>query len=273
MKLTIIPEFAGQSIESLFQSFQLPKKVMHEFRMSKDFMINDQPANFRSILNEGDILTIPMQEEISNYKSSYRLCDVKYEDEFVAILVKPKGVKTHPNELTETNTLLNHAIYTLDTDYVEPVHRLDQETVGLLLVAKNPLIKKILDRMLEERKITRTYKAIVKSHLPLKPQVIDAPIGKDKLQSNKRRVSPTGQHALTNIISSKALGDGTAEVELTLETGRTHQIRVHLAHIGYPVLGDPLYSDSKLRQLQLQSYKLSFVHPFTNELIEASLEQ
>ncbi|MGV2876295.1 RluA family pseudouridine synthase [Macrococcus capreoli] len=272
MIINITEAWDNMTIEAMLQSLHIPKKPMHELRMSKAITINAEPATLRSTIHTGDSLFLPIPEEKSAYKSSYRLCEVKYEDEHLAILVKPKGVKTHPNDMAESNTLLNHAIYTLDSEYVEPVHRLDQETVGLLLVAKNPFIKKILDRMLEDRQITRTYRAKVKSHLPLKTQTIDLPIGKDKFHPNKRRVSQTGDRAVTHIVSSKALGDGIAEVELTLETGRTHQIRVHLAAIGYPVLGDPLYSDSNLRQLSLESYKLEFTHPITQEKIAATLD-
>ncbi|MDF6585656.1 RluA family pseudouridine synthase, partial [Escherichia coli] len=136
---------------------------------------------------------------------------------------------------------MNHVIYTVDSDYVEPIHRLDQETVGLLIVAKNPLMKKILDRMLEDNDITRIYKANVKALLPLKPQTIDMPIGKDKFHSNKRRVSPTGQRAITHILTSKMIKETVCQLEIKLDTGRTHQIRVHLAEIGHPVIGDPLY--------------------------------
>ena len=163
-------------------------------------------------------------------------------------------------------------IYTIDSDYVEPIHRLDQETVGLLIVAKNPLMKKILDRMLEDNDITRIYKANVKALLPLKPQTIDMPIGKDKFHSNKRRVSPTGQRAITHILTSKMIKETVCQLEIKLDTGRTHQIRVHLAEIGHPVIGDPLYGDSTLRQLELESYKIEFVHPLTKEVISVSLD-
>ncbi|KAA1039179.1 RluA family pseudouridine synthase [Macrococcus equipercicus] len=273
MKITINDQFKGMTIEELLRHWVLPKKMIHELRMSKALTVNSQPALFATQLHTGDVLELPVAEEHSQYKSSHRLCEVVYEDDYLAVLVKPKGVKTHPNDMMETNTLLNHAVYTLKSDYVEPIHRLDQETVGLVLVAKNPLIKKILDRMLEQREITRTYKAKVRSLLPIKNQTIELPIGKDKFHPNKRRVSDTGQHAVTHIISSQVLGDGVTEVELKLDTGRTHQIRVHLAAIGHPVLGDPLYSDSKLRQLQLTGYKLSFIHPFTGELVQAELKQ
>lgn len=126
--------------------------------------------------------------------------------------------------------------------------------------------------MLEDREITRTYKAQVDSLLPLKPQTIDMPIGKDKFHPNKRRVSPTGQRAITHILESHMIDEHTAEVELKLDTGRTHQIRVHLAEIGHPVVGDPLYNNSKLRKLKLHSYKIEFEHPFKDELISVTLD-
>ncbi|PTI29275.1 MULTISPECIES: RluA family pseudouridine synthase [Mammaliicoccus] len=272
MQITIPSKYEGQTIEEMFKSLHLPKKELHLLRMSKEITINDQASALRDSLSEGDKLSIPVFNETSQYVPSYRLAEVKYEDEYLAIVVKPKGVKTHPNDLKEANTLMNHVIYTLDSDYAEPVHRLDQETVGLLLIAKHPIAKKILDHMLEDRKITRTYKAQVDSHLPLKPQTIDMPIGKDKFHPNKRRVSPTGQRAITHIIESHMIDERTAEVELKLDTGRTHQIRVHLTEIGHPVVGDPLYNNSKLRQLQLHSYKIEFEHPFKDELVSVRLD-
>src|SRR5699024_5321477 len=272
MKIIIPSKYEGQTIEEMFKSLQLPKKELHLLRMSKEITLNNEPSTLRSHVSKGDKLHIPVLNETSQYVSSYRLAEVKYEDEYFAIVVKPKGVKTHPNDLQEANTLMNHAIYTIDSDYVEPVHRLDQETVGLLLVAKHPISKKILDRMLEDRQITRTYKAQVDSLLPLKPHTIDMPIGKDKFHPNKRRVSPTGQRAVTHILESHMLDEHTAEVELKLDTGRTHQIRVHLAEIGHPVVGDPLYNNSKLRQLKLHSYKIEFEHPFKDEFVSVTLE-
>lgn len=240
--------------------------------MSKLITINDEPATLMSKVNTGDIAYIPTPEEVSNYLPSYRYAQIYYEDDDIAVVMKPKGVKTHPNDLKESNTLMNHVIYTVKSDYVEPIHRLDQETVGLLIVAKNPLMKKILDRMLEENEIDRIYKANVHSLLPIKPQTIDMPIGKDKFHSNKRRVSPTGQTAITHIINSKMIKEDVSEVDLKLDTGRTHQIRVHLAEIGHPVIGDPLYGNSTLRQLQLNSYKIEFIHPLTQETISVSMD-
>lgn len=272
MKFEIPIKYNQLTLREIFQQLHLPKKDLHNLNMSKLITINDEPATLMSKVNTGDIAYIPTPEEVSNYLPSYRYAQIYYEDDDIAVVMKPKGVKTHPNDLKESNTLMNHVIYTVKSDYVEPIHRLDQETVGLLIVAKNPLMKKILDRMLEENEINRIYKANVHSLLPIKPQTIDMPIGKDKFHSNKRRVSPTGQTAITHIINSKMIKEDVSEVDLKLDTGRTHQIRVHLAEIGHPVIGDPLYGNSTLRQLQLNSYKIEFIHPLTQETISVSMD-
>lgn len=272
MKFEIPIKYNQLTLREIFQQLHLPKKDLHNLNMSKLITINDEPATLMSKVNTGDIAYIPTPEEVSNYLPSYRYAQIYYEDDDIAVVMKPKGVKTHPNDLKESNTLMNHVIYTVKSDYVEPIHRLDQETVGLLIVAKNPLMKKILDRMLEENEIDRIYKANVHSLLPIKPQTIDMPIGKDKFHSNKHRVSPTGQTAITHIINSKMIKEDVSEVDLKLDTGRTHQIRVHLAEIGHPVIGDPLYGNSTLRQLQLNSYKIEFIHPLTQETISVSMD-
>ncbi|MCY1598264.1 RluA family pseudouridine synthase [Staphylococcus pettenkoferi] len=272
MNITIAEIYDGMTLRELFQFLHLPKKDLHQLNMSKEITINAQPAKLMDRVQAGDKVYIPTPEEKSYYLPSYRYAQIYYEDDDMLIVMKPKGVKTHPNDLKESNTLMNHIIYTVDSEYVEPIHRLDQETVGLLIVAKNPLMKKILDRMLEDNQIDRIYRAKVKSLLPVKPQTIDMPIGKDKFHPNRKRVSSTGQRAITHIIDSEMLEENVCQLELKLDTGRTHQIRVHLAEIGHPVLGDPLYGNSTLRQLQLHSHKIELIHPFTREQISVSLD-
>ncbi|WP_270912187.1 RluA family pseudouridine synthase [Staphylococcus saprophyticus] len=272
MKFEIPNKYNQLTLREIFQQLHLPKKDLHTLNMSKAITINESPGTLTTKVNTGDNVYIPTPDEVSNYLLSYRFAQIYYEDDDIAIVMKPKGVKTHPNDLKESNTLMNHVIYTIKSDYVEPIHRLDQETVGLLIVAKNPLMKKILDRMLEENKIDRIYKANVHSLLPIKPQTIDMPIGKDKFHSNKRRVSSTGQSAITHILNSKMIKEDVCELEIKLDTGRTHQIRVHLAEIGHPVIGDPLYGNSTLRKLELNSHKIEFIHPLTQESITVSLD-
>ncbi|MGZ2387134.1 23S rRNA pseudouridine1911/1915/1917 synthase [Staphylococcus saprophyticus] len=272
MKFEIPNKYNQLTLREIFQQLHLPKKDLHTLNMSKAITINESPGTLTTKVNTGDNVYISTPDEVSNYLPSYRFAQIYYEDDDIAIVMKPKGVKTHPNDLKESNTLMNHVIYTIKSDYVEPIHRLDQETVGLLIVAKNPLMKKILDRMLEENKIDRIYKANVHSLLPIKPQTIDMPIGKDKFHSNKRRVSSTGQSAITHILNSKMIKEDVCELEIKLDTGRTHQIRVHLAEIGHPVIGDPLYGNSTLRKLELNSHKIEFIHPLTQESITVSLD-
>ncbi|QJE24403.1 RluA family pseudouridine synthase [Staphylococcus caprae] len=272
MKFTIPEQYNEYTLREIFQQLKLPKKDLHQLNMSKEIKINEQQAKLTDKVVTGDEVIVPTPKEKSNYLPSYRYAQIYYEDNDLAIVMKPKGVKTHPNDLKESNTLMNHIIYTIDSDYVEPIHRLDQETVGLLIVAKNPIMKKILDRMLEDNQITRVYKANVKALLPIKPQTIDMPIGKDKFHPNKRSISNTGQRAITHILSSQMIKEGVCQLDIKLDTGRTHQIRVHLAEIGHPVIGDPLYGDSTLRQLELNSHQIEFIHPLTHELISVSLD-
>lgn len=272
MKFTVSERYDGLSLREIFKRLSLPKKDLHQLNMSKEITINGDPAKLTDVVKSQDQVFLPTPDEKSNYLPSYRYAQIYYEDDDILVVMKPKGVKTHPNDLKESNTLMNHVIYTVESDYVEPIHRLDQETVGLLIVAKNPIIKKILDRMLEDNKITRIYRAHVESLLPIKPQTIDLPIGKDKFHPNKKRVSSTGQRAITHILSSKMIKENVCEVELKLDTGRTHQIRVHLAELGYPVIGDPVYGNSTLRQLKLNSYQIELTHPLTDRHITVNLD-
>lgn len=272
MKFTVHEKFDSISLEDMLKTLHVPKKEMHFLRMSKEIQINDEVQPLNTVLHTGDNVTLPAHGEVSQYKPSYRTCDVLYEDRYLAVLFKPRGVKTHPNELHETNTLMNHAIYTLESDYLEPVHRLDQETKGVILVAKHPLVKKMLDHMLAERDIKRVYIARVDTKKLIQPQTINVPIEKMRSERNKYHVAPRGKEAVTHILNSH-VGAEYCELEIELETGRTHQIRVHLAHLGFPVIGDTLYGDSVLRDLQLFSYRISFIHPILQREIKVELDK
>ena len=224
MKFKIPEDYNNLTLREIFQTLKVPKKDLHQLNMSKEITINNAPARLSNQVHTMDCVEIPTDEEKSNYLPSYRYAQIYYEDDDLAIVMKPKGVK------------------------------------------------KILDRMLEDNKITRIYKANVNALLPIKPQTIDMPIGKDKFHPNKRRISNTGQRAITHILASTMLKEGVCQLDIKLDTGRTHQIRVHLAEIGHPVIGDPLYGDSKLRKLELKSYQIDFVHPLTQQFISVNLD-
>src|SRR5690625_3184219 len=114
MKFTVHENFNDMSLEDMLKTLYLPKKELHLLRMSKDIRINDETKPLNTVVQTGDTVLLPAEEEKSQYKPSYRTCEVLYEDRYLALLFKPRGVKTHPNQLHETNTLLNHALYTLD---------------------------------------------------------------------------------------------------------------------------------------------------------------
>ena len=150
--------------------------------------------------------------------------------------------------------------------YAEHIHRLDKGTEGIVLVAKHPIAKALFDRMIEERAITRMYHAEVDGRLKRMRGTLQYPIGRDRHHPTRRRVSPGGQDAVTRYRVIER-DDEVTHVEASLETGRTHQIRVHFSHIGHPVKGDTLYGGSETPDgnYRLVAKKVAFDHPFTKE--------
>ncbi|HFD6484004.1 RluA family pseudouridine synthase [Enterococcus hirae] len=260
--------------ELLEQEWLVPRKVRHFLRIRKNVWINQEPALFHFEVHAGDHITLRFEEtdyqyqEVQLGKASF--VQPLYEDAHLLIVNKPAGMKTHPNEPTENDTLLNHLAAYLKKKEQRPyvVHRLDKETSGAILFAKNPFVLPILGRMLEQKKIYRRYQALVwgtiKEDLILKDK-----IGRDRHDRRKRVVDPhKGQTALTHVSVDQVV-NGQTQVYCVLETGRTHQIRVHLSHIGHPIVGDPLYQTLPANRLMLHALELHMSHPFTQETIVA----
>lgn len=277
--ITLPKNQAPLSLQELFtEQWLLPKKTRHLLRMQKGVAVNRTPANFQQIVKAGDQLTITLQETDYPYQSlplgDARKVLVLYEDDQLIVVNKPAGIKTHPNEASETNTMANHLAAYLEPKDQRPyvVHRLDTETSGALLFAKSPLILPLLGRLLEEKQIARRYQAIVTGDL-VQDQTITKKIGRSRHDRRKRIIDETrGQHAITHVeVVAHTIKE--SRIYCRLETGRTHQIRVHLAAIGHPILGDSLYNprDKKSPRLMLHADQLRLRHPFTNEslVIEA----
>ena len=251
----------------LEKEWLVPRKVRHFLRTRKDVQLNGTVAMFHQEVQAGDTISLHLEESDYTYQEvifgDASLVDVLYEDEHLIVVNKPYGIKTHPNQPDEDDTMFNHlAAYLNARPYV--VHRLDKETSGALLFAKNPFVLPILGRLLEEKQIYRRYQAIVHGRLT-KDQTIRQKIGRDRHDRRKRVVDPkNGQMAITHVTVEK-INERTTNITCVLETGRTHQIRVHLAHLGFPIVGDPLYQNKPAERLMLHASEMHLVHPFTKE--------
>jgi 23S rRNA pseudouridine1911/1915/1917 synthase len=262
------------TVETLLrEKWKLGKKIVHELRMAKAVKNTDGEAvKWNEPLSKGTKLLFTFSVPKSNYTPTKQCeIEIKYEDDHILIVSKPKGMSTHPNEVGDQRTCMNHVMaYMKDkgAHYAEHVHRLDQGTKGLLIVAKHPIAKSVFDRMIEEKSIVRTYEAEVQGIIKEDRGTINAPIGKDRHHPTRRIVSKTGQHAVTHFKVVKRKEHSTV-VHLQLETGRTHQIRVHMAHIGHPIVGDVMYNARKTKKgdYELHAIQLEFEHPFLDKRI------
>lgn len=271
----ILPQnFTTSTVKSLLEDqWLVPRKIRHFLRTKKHLLVNGETINWQSQVRSGDEISLIFDEEEYPEKTivmgDSALVETIYEDEHLIIVNKPEGMKTHGNEPTEI-ALLNHvSAYVGQTCYV--VHRLDKETSGLVLFAKNPFVLPIINRLLETKAISRQYWALVEGTFAKKEVTYHDKIGRDRHDRRKRTVTPKGQRALTHVTRLKTIG-GKTLVNCQLETGRTHQIRVHLAHHGHPLIGDPLYNPHPAKRLMLHAHTLSFKHPFTTETIQVSVK-
>ncbi|WP_156021251.1 RluA family pseudouridine synthase [Streptococcus ruminantium] len=255
--------------EALEDYFLIPRKIRHFLRTKKHVRINGELINWQSSVIAGDLLELIFDEEDYPEKlipmGEGDLVEELYQDEHLIIVNKPEGMKTHGNEPNEI-ALLNHvSSYVGQTCHV--VHRLDRETSGAILFAKNPFILPILNRLLEDKLIYRDYLALCQRQIKKNVWTITDKIGRDRHDRRKRVVNNHGgKEALTQISPLAIIGKNSL-ISCRLQTGRTHQIRVHLAHHGHALLGDPLYSKVSAPRLMLHAQKLSLTHPLTLENI------
>ncbi|MDO3661843.1 RluA family pseudouridine synthase [Bacillus sp. C28GYM-DRY-1] len=278
LELLINEKQDGQWLFSVLKTaLKASKPVIQDWMSHHQVKVNHESVINNVIVKKGDRVFIDLQEsEESSVIPEYGDLDILFEDNHMLIVNKPSGIPTHPNEDGQTGTLANLIAYHYQVNgeigKVRHVHRLDQDTSGAIVFAKHRLAHAILDQQLEKKTLKRTYTAMVEGNLKAKKGTIDSPIGRDRSHPTRRRVSLSGQTAVTHfkVIASNAKERLTL-VELELETGRTHQIRVHMASIGHPLTGDALYGGgSKLLNRQaLHAKKVQAVHPITGELIVA----
>lgn len=240
--------------------------------------VNGEAVKAKYKVKAGDVVEIivPEAEPLDVIAENLDL-EIVYEDADVLVVNKPKGMVVHPAPGHLTGTLVNGLMYHC-TDLsgingiMRPgiVHRIDKDTSGLLMVAKNDKAHESLVEQLVNKTVTRKYTALVHGHIAHDKGTIDAPIGRDQKDRQKQAVVDKGKHAVTHFQVIERFGDYTL-VECRLETGRTHQIRVHMQYIGFPLVGDPKYGPRKTIDFGgqvLHAGVLGFTHPTTGEYME-----
>ncbi|WP_353990359.1 RluA family pseudouridine synthase [Pediococcus argentinicus] len=271
-----ITDSAKQRIDKIIPE-QLPdisRSQVQKLIENGNILVNDEKtvSRYKVRLNDQIKVTIPDPVTVEATPEEMPL-DIVYEDADVIIVNKPQGMVVHPAPGHEHGTLVNgllaHSPLATVNGELRPgiVHRIDKDTSGLLMVAKNDMAMKSLSGQLKAKKNERKYWAIVHGNIKENSGRVDAPIGRSKVDRKKMAVMADGRPAVTHFKVLKRFGDYTL-VECQLETGRTHQIRVHLKYIGHPVAGDPLYGPKKTLKGNgqfLHAKTLGFDHPRTGE--------
>ena len=233
-------------------------------------------SNYKTKLNDTIVATEKVVEEVDIVAEDLGI-EIYYEDKDVAVVYKPKGMVVHPAPGHYTGTLVNGLMYAI-TDLsgingeIRPgiVHRIDKDTSGLLMVTKNDIAHRGLVEQLVDKTVTREYTALVHGHIPHEFGTIEAPIGRNPKERQEMAIVDDGKEAVTHFNVIEKFDQYTL-VNCQLETGRTHQIRVHMKHIGYPLVGDPKYGRKKTLDLggqALHAGLLGFEHPITGKYIE-----
>ena len=273
-------EETGERIDSfLSEKTDFTRTRIQQLIKDRSITVNGKPTKSSYKIEENDEIAIEVPEvETTEIKPENIKIDVVYEDSDIAVINKQAGLVVHPAHGHYSGTLVNAILYHIKdlsgiNGEIRPgiVHRLDKDTSGLIVIAKNDKVHAALTEMFQEKKIRKTYLAILKGKLNKSEGKIVTQIGRDKNDRKKMTViddAAKGKNAITNyrVISQNKL---FTLVKVNIETGRTHQIRVHMRHLGYPILGDSVYGrkDNEKRQM-LHAYKLEFIHPVTGRQME-----
>ena len=283
-EILIDDTLAGKRLDqalTLLPAYSLSRSYAARLIDDGAVLLNQEKAKASVKLRSGDriSLSIPEPEALDVAAEDIPL-DIVYEDDDLLIVNKPKGMVVHPANGHQSGTLVNAVMHHCGADLSSIngvqrpgiVHRIDMNTTGLLVICKNDKTHKALAEQLKVHSITRKYAAIVCGNIKEESGTVDAPIGRSKKDRKKQAIDHwNGREAVTHYHVLERFGDYTL-VECQLETGRTHQIRVHMASIGHPVLGDDVYGPRscpfKLEGQTLHAKVLGFVHPGTGKYVE-----
>ena len=285
--IKINEESVGKRIDSFIPSIKkdISRSMVQKLIEEKNIKVNGKETkhSYKLKLNDEIEISIPEAKEI-DLKAQDIPLDIIYEDDDIIVINKPKGMVVHPANGNPDGTLVN-AVMAICKDSlsgiggeIRPgiVHRLDKDTSGAIIVAKNDKAHVNLSEQLKEHKVKKTYLALVRGIIKENEATINMPISRSNKDRKKMDVNKEGKEAITHF---KVLGrykNKYTLLQINLETGRTHQIRVHLSYIGYPIIGDEVYSNGKnewgIKGQCLHAWKLEFMHPITKEKISLEAE-
>lgn len=278
LHLRIDNTFHDKTVLAVLEFYKQSKKNRYLFMQRDAILVNGVKAHLQQQLQIGDTLSLCVfQPEEDPIQAKHKPIKVVYEDDFILVVNKDPHILIHSDgrdEATLCNFVKAYFNISQQTCAVRPIHRLDKETSGLLMFCKCSFFQPFLDDALRTKDIHREYLAVVDGNLtPHKKIIIDQPLGRDRHDAKKYRVSKHGNSALTIVECTKQY-KSCSVVKCTLKTGRTHQIRIHLAHIGHPIISDPLYGkrDQKMKRLALHAFRLSWNHPITFQEIKVTCD-
>ena len=291
-----------QSMNHIIKQQHISQRMRRRLRNEGIITVNDEPATWNTLVHGGDHLVMKLTPE-QEFSLSPMELDIIYEDEHILVINKAAGVLIHPTSTVRDHTLANGVLYYYQETHqhydFHPVHRLDKDTSGIIIIAKTSVVQHAFDK--KHTHFHKCYDAIVEGKLPAVPLTINWPIGRKPGSIIERYCTNEGKPARTDItvishntrpivdkspiidsnttIDSNNMADGNCETHFThvqclLHTGRTHQIRVHVSQLGYPLAGDDLYGGhlDYIQRQALHAARVSFHHPMTNEWLELSAD-
>lgn len=291
-----------QSMNHIIKQQHISQRMRRRLRNEGIITVNNEPATWNTLVHGGDHLVMKLTPE-QEFSLSPMDLDIVYEDEHILVINKAAGVLMHPTSTVRDHTLANGVLYYYQETHqhydFHPVHRLDKDTSGIVIIAKTSVVQHAFDK--KHTPFYKTYDAIVEGKLPSVPLTINWPIGRKPGSIIERYCTNEGKPARTDItvishntrpivdkspiidsntiIGSNNMADGNCETHFThvqclLHTGRTHQIRVHVSQLGYPLAGDDLYGGhlDYIQRQALHAARVSFHHPMTNEWLELSAD-
>jgi len=257
-------------------------RLLRKLKDTDGVFLNGKPVKLYEKARAGDQVLLAMPEENSGFEPEEIPIDVLYEDRDLLAVNKQPGFVVHPTKGHVSNTMangiMNYMIHSGENYKIRFINRLDMNTSGILLIGKNSHCQDDFARQAKEERVVKSYIAFVQGKPEEEEGVIDLPIGKPVEEEIRRQVIPEGYPSVTRYKLLRSFAGNYSMLSVTIETGRTHQIRVHMAHIGHPIIGDSLYGKEEedlISRQALHAYRLEFDHPITKErlVVTAPLPQ